>query len=241
MRPEQKSEKSKSFFGDDEGHLHMRPWTGFILTTWETAEDTRAQKWVGIDRVTEKRRSHQRRGRTTGGWVLCYCDLTEFCWLQGKATGVGAECFNQRERHDPVWRVLSSYSWAHSNGRQRQMHTVGRAHNSLWKQKDKKTKPHRPSESQLLLPSTKERGSGAPGGIKTKEQWFIPWKAENAMPRGSGKINDAKCPLAMKFLCLIGPLRQRAPFKRPSSSSSGCSVWIRETNSRPGTFYLKLR
>lgn len=131
MRPEQKSEKSKSFFGDDEGHLHMRPWTGFILTTWETAEDTRAQKWVGIDRVTEKRRSHQRRGRTTGGWVLCYCDLTEFCWLQGKATGVGAECFNQRERHDPVWRVLSSYSWAHSNGRQRQMHTVGRAHNSL--------------------------------------------------------------------------------------------------------------
>lgn len=185
MRPEQKSEKSKSFFWDDEGHLHMRPWTGFILTTWERAEESRAQKWVGIDRVNEKRCSHKRRGTTTGGWVLCCCDLTEFCWLQGKATGVGAERFNQREGHDPVWWVLSSYSWAHSNGGQ--MHTVGQAHNSLWKQTDRKTKPHRPSESQLLLPSTKERGSGAPGGIKTKEQGSYPGRRKMPCREALGK------------------------------------------------------
>lgn len=83
---------------------------------------------------------------------------------------------------------------------------------------------NRPSKSQPLLSSKKERRSGARPDIKTQEWRFVPWMVENAMPRGFGKISDGKCPMEMKFLRLVGPLSQRAPFKLYSSSNSGRTV-----------------
>ena len=206
------------------------------LSSWYK-QQTRTQKWVWMDRVTENWRLHKNHETTTGScFLFCLFGWFFFFFLdwmvQEERNKDGEDCFNNLEWRDPGWGIISNHRQVHAC--KWLTNTWRVIHNEFWK---KYNKPHH-EQAQLVITQTKKEDPGHllawrhgtsdlyPLRLKIQEikGWKVPESKQNAVP--------------LSHLCP----KSEGTFKTLyHSSNSWCIVKTRETHFRPGKFYPKLR
>ena len=205
------------------------------LSSWYK-QQTRTQKWVWMDRVTETD-NYIKTMKLPQEVVFCFAWLGFFFFFFLRLNGSrrnkdGENCFNDLEPHDPVWGIISNHHQVHAS--KWLTNTWRVIHNEFWK---KYNKPHH-EQAQSVITQTKKEDPGHlltwrhdtsdlyPLRLKIRESkgWKVPESKRNGVP--------------LSHLCP----KSEGTFKTLyRSSNSWCIVKTRETHFRPGKFYPKLR